>query len=31
MVDPQLLRTLKEEIDDLKRDKSELKEENTRL
>lgn len=31
MVDTQLLRILKEEIADLKRDKSELKEENTRL
>ncbi len=31
MVDLQLLRTLKEEIADLKRDKTELKEENTRL
>ena len=31
MVDPQLLRTLKEEIADLKREKSELKEENSRL
>ena len=31
MVDPQLLRTLKEEIAELKRDKLELKEENSRL
>ncbi len=31
MVDPQFLRVLKEEITDLKRDKSDLKEENNRL
>ncbi len=31
MVDPQLLRTFKEEITNLKRDKSDLKEENSRL